>query len=58
LVPTGVQTLSTQFWSYQQNLSYGQAAPFALVIIAVAAVPSYVLGRFFDRMPVQEAPTA
>jgi iron(III) transport system permease protein len=51
LVPTGVQTLSTQFWAYEQNLSYGQAAPFALVIIAIAAVPSYVLGRFFDRLP-------
>jgi iron(III) transport system permease protein len=51
LVPTGVQTLATQFWAYQQNLSYGQAAPFALVIIAIAAVPSYVLGRWFDRLP-------
>ncbi len=49
LIPTGVQTLATQFWAYQQNLSYGQAAPFALVMIGVAAVPSYVLGRFFDR---------
>jgi iron(III) transport system permease protein len=49
LIPTGVQTLATQFWSYETNLSYGQAAPFALVMIAVAAVPSYVLGRFFDR---------
>jgi iron(III) transport system permease protein len=49
LIPTGVQTLATQFWQYQSNLSYGQAAPFALVMIAVAAVPSYVLGRFFDR---------
>ncbi|HUC58633.1 MAG TPA: ABC transporter permease subunit, partial [Streptosporangiaceae bacterium] len=49
LIPTGVQTLATQFWEYQSNLSYGQAAPFALVMIAVAAVPSYVLGRFFDR---------
>ncbi len=49
LIPTGVQTLATQFWVYQQNLSYGQAAPFALVMIALAAVPSYVLGRFFDR---------
>jgi iron(III) transport system permease protein len=49
LVPTGVQTLATQFWAYETNLSYGQAAPFALVMIAVAAVPSYVLGRFFDR---------
>jgi iron(III) transport system permease protein len=55
LVPTGVQTLSTQFWAYQQNLSYGQAAPFALVIMAIAAVPSYVLGRFFDRLPARAA---
>ncbi|HEY3829760.1 MAG TPA: iron ABC transporter permease [Solirubrobacteraceae bacterium] len=51
LIPTGVQTLATQFWAYQQNLSYGQAAPFALAMIAIAAVPSYVLGRFFDRLP-------
>jgi len=53
LIPTGVQTLATQFWAYQQNLSYAQAAPFALVIIAIAAVPSYVLGRFFDRLPAR-----
>jgi iron(III) transport system permease protein len=51
LIPTNVQTLATQFWAYQTNLSYGQAAPFALVIIAIAAVPSYVLARFFDRLP-------
>ena len=51
LVPTGVQTLATQFWAYQQNLSYGQAAPFALLIIAIAAGPSYVLARYFDRLP-------
>ncbi len=51
LIPTGVQTLATQFWAYQQNLAYGQAAPFALAIIVIAAVPSYVLGRFFDRLP-------
>jgi iron(III) transport system permease protein len=49
LIPTGVQTLSTQFWAYESNLSYAQAAPFALVMIAIAAVPSYVLGRFFHR---------
>lgn len=55
LVPTGVQTLATQFWSYQQNLAYGQAAPFALLMIAIAAVPGYVLGRFFDRLPAAGA---
>jgi iron(III) transport system permease protein len=57
LIPTGVQTLATQFWAYQQNLAYGQAAPFALAIIAIAALPSYVLGRFFDRLP-SRAPIA
>jgi iron(III) transport system permease protein len=55
LVPPGVQTLATQFWQYQLNLSYGQAAPFALVIIAVAAVPSYLIGRYFDRLPTRAA---
>jgi iron(III) transport system permease protein len=57
LIPTGVQTLATQFWAYQQNLAYGQAAPFALTIIVIAALPSYVLGRFFDRLP-SRAPIA
>jgi iron(III) transport system permease protein len=57
LIPTGVQTLATQFWAYQQNLAYGQAAPFALVMIALAAVPSYLLARFFDRLPDRH-PTA
>jgi iron(III) transport system permease protein len=51
LAPLGVYTLATQFWSYEQNLSYAQAAPFALVMIVIAAVPSYVLARFFDRLP-------
>ncbi len=55
LIPTGVQTLATQFWAYQQNLAYGQAAPFALAIMAIAVVPSYVLGRFFDRLPSRAA---
>jgi iron(III) transport system permease protein len=54
LIPTNVQTLATQFWAYQQNLSYGQAAPFALTIIVIAAVPAYLLGRFFDRRPARD----
>ena len=49
LIPTGTQTLATQFWAYASNLSYSQAAPFALVMILVAAGPSYVLSRFFQR---------
>jgi iron(III) transport system permease protein len=53
LIPTGVQTLATQFWAYQQNLSYSQAAPFALLMMGIAAVPALVLGRWFDRLPSQ-----
>jgi iron(III) transport system permease protein len=51
LVPTGVHTLATQFWAYETNLSYGAAAPYAAVIVGIAAVPSVVLGRWFDRLP-------
>ncbi len=34
LVPTGVQTLATQFWAYQTNTAYGAAAPYAVAIRA------------------------
>jgi iron(III) transport system permease protein len=58
LHPTNVQTLATQFWAYQSNLSYSQAAPYALVMVLIAAVPGYVLGRWFDRRPEQGSVTA
>jgi len=45
LIPAGTQTLATQFWKYEQSLSYSQAAPFALLMIVVAALPSLVLAR-------------
>jgi iron(III) transport system permease protein len=51
LHPTNVETLATQFWAYQSNLSYGQAAPYAGVMVLIAAVPGYILGRWFDRQP-------
>jgi iron(III) transport system permease protein len=53
LVPTGVHTLATQFWAYQTNTSYGAAAPYALVIVALAAVPGYILTMWFDRHPAE-----
>jgi iron(III) transport system permease protein len=58
LAPIGVATLATQFFNFEQNLSYGQAAPFALLMIVIAAVPSYVLARFFDRLPARAARAA
>ena len=51
LIPTNAQTLATQFWAFETNLSYAQAAPYAGVMVAIAAVPSVVLGRWFDRLP-------
>jgi iron(III) transport system permease protein len=55
LHPTNVETLATQFWSYQSDFAYSQAAPYAGVIMLIAAVPSYVLGRWFDRLPARSA---
>jgi iron(III) transport system permease protein len=51
LHPTNVQTLATQFWAYESNVSYSQAAPYAGVMVLIAAVPGYILGRWFDRQP-------
>ena len=55
LIPTNAQTLATQFWAYQTDLSFSQAAPYAGVILLIAAIPSYVLGRWFDRLPARTA---
>jgi iron(III) transport system permease protein len=49
LVPTGVQTLATQFWAFTGNVSYGAAAPYAAAMIAISIVPGILLGRWFDR---------
>ncbi|HTB49517.1 MAG TPA: ABC transporter permease subunit, partial [Solirubrobacteraceae bacterium] len=49
LAPIGVQTLATQFWAYQSEVAYGAAAPYALLIIALAAIPAAVLALWFDR---------
>jgi iron(III) transport system permease protein len=49
LAPIGVQTLATQFWAFQQNVAYGAAAPYALVMVALAVVPGALLGLWFDR---------
>ncbi len=55
LIPTGVQTLATGFWAQESTFSYGAAAPYAAVMVLIAAVPSYVLGRWFDRLPARTA---
>jgi iron(III) transport system permease protein len=49
LAPIGVQTLATQFWAFQQNVAYGAAAPYALVMVALAVIPGALLGLWFDH---------
>ena len=49
LVPTGVQTLATQFWAYQTNTAYGAAAPYAVAILLLAAVPNLAVVAWFAR---------
>ncbi|GAC1362329.1 MAG: iron ABC transporter permease [Actinomycetota bacterium] len=50
LHPTGVETLATQFWSYTTNLAYGAAAPLAGIILLIAGIPTYLLGRRLDSL--------
>ncbi len=45
LRPTGVNTLATQFWAYTSELSYGAAAPYAALMVAISAIPAYLLSR-------------
>ncbi|HEX7611026.1 MAG TPA: ABC transporter permease subunit, partial [Solirubrobacteraceae bacterium] len=45
LRPTGVNTLATQFWAYTTDFSYGAAAPYAALMVAISAVPAYLLSR-------------
>jgi iron(III) transport system permease protein len=49
LAPIGVQTLATQFWAFQREVAYGAAAPYALAIVALAAIPGAILAVWFDR---------
>ena len=45
LRPTGLDTLATELWSRTEVSAYGAAAPYALALIAVAAVPAWLLSR-------------
>jgi iron(III) transport system permease protein len=45
LAPIGTQTLATQFWANAASLSYGAAAPYAALMVAISARPTYLLTR-------------
>jgi iron(III) transport system permease protein len=43
LRPTGVNTLATELWSRTVVVEYGAAAPYAALLVAVAAIPAMLL---------------
>ncbi len=43
LRPTGLDTLATELWSRTEVAAYGAAAPYALALIALAAIPAWLL---------------
>lgn len=45
LRPTGLDTLATEIWSRTAAAAYGAAAPYALALLVVAAVPAFLLSR-------------
>lgn len=45
LRPTGTETLATSLWRLTSGTAYAAAAPYALLLIAVAAVPALLLTR-------------
>jgi iron(III) transport system permease protein len=45
LAPIGTNTLATQFWAYSSELQYGAAAPYAVLMIILAAPATILLTR-------------
>jgi iron(III) transport system permease protein len=43
LRPTGMDTLATQIWSYASINRFNEAAPYALVLVIIAAIPTFLL---------------
>ncbi|MGP3916974.1 ABC transporter permease [Nonomuraea sp. 10N515B] len=45
LRPTGMETLATQLWTETGSGAYGAAAPYAALLMALAAIPGFLLGH-------------
>ncbi|MFC0106428.1 ABC transporter permease [Kibdelosporangium aridum] len=49
LRPTGTDTLATELWSKTDVSAFAAAAPYAAVLLVVAAVPALILDRFLHK---------
>lgn len=45
LRPTGFETLATEMWSYTAISKFSEAAPYALFLVLIAAVPTFLINR-------------
>src|SRR4029077_5250387 len=50
LAPIGTQTLATQFWANASTRAFGAAAPYAALMVAISALPTYLLTRRFGAI--------
>jgi len=58
LRPTGFDTLATQLWSRTEVAAYGAAAPYAIALIALAAVPAWLLSSAATAESKADEPVA
>jgi iron(III) transport system permease protein len=49
LRPTGMETLATELWSQTEIGAYAAAAPYAAALVLLAALPTFLLGRWSGR---------
>lgn len=49
LRPTGFETLATRLWSRTDVGAFGEAAPYALGLIVLAAVPAWLMSRWMSH---------
>ena len=45
LRPTGFETLATEMWSNTAIFRFSEAAPYALLLIVIAAIPTFLISR-------------
>lgn len=50
LRPTGLETLATRMWSYTEVAAFGAAAPYAIALVLLAAIPTFALARRMQRL--------
>jgi iron(III) transport system permease protein len=57
LRPTGFDTLATQIWSAASINRFNEAAPYALILVLIAALPTFLISRpdKADRNFIQES---